>query len=122
VRGDQPSQKPPSWDPSKPLPDDPSKLGPDWQRDPQHKAPNDDRYVNDKGDKVDWHKGQPGEKGWQGKDHWHWVPGGDKQDQHYSPGDTIKKVGIAAGVGAAIGITVHVIIETAPEWGPILVF
>ena len=115
-------QKPPSWDPSKPLPDDPSKLGPDWKRDPDHKAPNDERYVNDKGDKVDWHKGQPGEKGWQGKDHWHWGPGGEKQDDHYRPGDTIKKVGIAVGVGAAIGVAVHVIIETAPEWAPILVF
>ena len=115
-------QKPPSWDPSKPLPDDPSKLGPDWKRDPDHKAPNDERYVNDKGDKVDWHKGQPGEKGWQGKDHWHWGPGGEKQDDHYRPGDTIKKIGIAAGVGAAVGVAVHVIIETAPEWAPILVF
>lgn len=120
---DQPQpQKPPSWDQGKPLPEDPSKLGGDWKRDPQHKAPNDERYVNGKGDKLDWHKGRPGEKGWQGKDHWHWAPGGEKQDDHYKPGDTIKQVGVAASEGVAIGVAIHIIIETAPYWAPALAF
>jgi RHS repeat-associated protein len=108
---EQPSQqKPPSWDPSKPLPDDPSKLGPDWKRDIQHKAPNDERYVNDKGDKIDWHKGQLGEKNWQGRDHWHWVPASEKQDQHYKPGDTIKTAVQVGAWGAAAAIMIRVII------------
>jgi hypothetical protein len=25
-----------------------------------------------------------------GKDHWHWVPGGEKEKPHYSPGYRIK--------------------------------
>ena len=111
-----------SWDPSKPLPDDPSKLGPDWQRDPNHQSPNDERYVNDKtGDKLDWHEGQPGEMGNKGEDHWHWVPGGKKQDEHYSPGDTIKQYApTAVGVGVALGV-IESIIETVPIWLPVAI-
>lgn len=87
--------KQPSWDPKKPLPDDPSKLGPDWKRDQGHKAPNDERYVNDKTkDKLDWHKGQPAEKGWKGKDHWHW----NEHDYHYRPGDTVARVSTVIAV------------------------
>jgi hypothetical protein len=113
-------QKPASWDPTKPLPDDPSKLGPDWKPDPTHDPQgrsSDDRFVNDKtGDKVDWHKGVPGGKGEDAKDHWHWVPGGEKEKSHYHPGDIIKNTGIAVGLGAAAGTIIHIIIETAPEW------
>jgi len=77
-------------------------------------------YVNDKGDKLDWHKGIPGEKGEMGKDHWHWVPGGEKQDKHYHPGDTIKKVGVGAAIGATVVLIIKTIIESAPEWVPAL--
>jgi hypothetical protein len=101
------SDQPASWDKTKPLPDDPTKLGPDWKRDPGHKAPNEERYVNDKtGDKLDWNKGKPGGgKRWRDNPHWHWVPGGEKQPGHYEPGDTVKRVGfwttVAAGAAAA---------------------
>ncbi|MGC2831080.1 MAG: hypothetical protein WB627_21255 [Candidatus Acidiferrum sp.] len=46
------SDKPPSWDPKKPFPDDPTKLGPDWKPDPQHDPggkSGDERYVNPNG-------------------------------------------------------------------------
>ena len=90
---------PPSWDPKQPLPGDPTKLGPDWKRDPGHKAPNDERWVNDKtGDKLDWHRGQPGEKGWKGKDHWHW----NEHDWHFKPGDTVARVSTVIAVGTAL--------------------
>ena len=89
---------PPSWDPKQPLPEDPTKLGPDWKRDPGHKAPNDERWVNDKGDKLDWHRGKPGEKGWKGKDHWHW----NEHDWHFKPGDTVKNVATAIAVGVVV--------------------
>ena len=109
-------EEPSSWTPDKPLPNDPKGLGPEWNRDTGHKAPNDERYVNGKGDKVDWHEGQPGKSGWKGRDHWHWLPGGEKQDQHYRPGDTVKKLVIMTGAGAAV----RIIIETAPDWAPLL--
>jgi RHS repeat-associated protein len=94
--------KPPSWDPTKPLPDDPSKLGPDWKPDTDHKAPNDKRYKNPKGDKLDWHKGKPGEKGWKGKDHWHW----NEHDWHFEPGDKVARVATVIAVGVAAYWTV----------------
>lgn len=101
---------------------DPSKLGPDWSRDPNHQSPNDERYVNDKtGDKLDWHEGQPGEKGNRGEDHWQWVPGGEKQDEHYSPSDTIKQYApTAVGVGIALGV-IQSIIEAAPILVPVAI-
>ena len=114
------SNTPPSWDPSKPLPKDPSGLGSGWKEDKSHRSPNDDRYINDKGDKLDWHKGMPGKTGEKGKDHWHWLPGGNKEDKHYNPGDTIKKYGPAVGIGVAVGGFIRVIVTTAPEWGPAL--
>jgi hypothetical protein len=107
---------PPSWTPDKPLPSDPRGLGPEWNRDTGHKAPNDERYVNGKGDKLDWHKGKPGEHGELGKDHWHWLPGGRKTREHYHPGDTVRKLVIMTGAGAAV----RIIIETAPDWAPLL--
>jgi RHS repeat-associated protein len=91
-----PNKPPPSWDPKQPLPDDPAKLGPDWKHDPDHKAPNDERWVNDKTkDKLDWHKGKPGEKGWKGKDHWHW----NEHDWHFKPGDSVARVATVIAVG-----------------------
>ena len=81
----------PSWKPGDPFPADPSGLGSDWVRDTKHKAPNDERWVNpETGDKVDWHPAMPGQPGEKGKDHWHWVPGGKKEDTHYDPGEQIK--------------------------------
>ena len=117
-------QKPPSWDPSKPLPDNPSKLGPDWTRDRGHKAPNDERWVNDKtGDKLDWHEGNPkAPKGtWDATDHWHWVPAGEKKDEHYEPGDVIKKAAPVAGAGLA-ALIIRTIIQMAPEVAPAAAF
>jgi RHS repeat-associated protein len=113
-----------SWTPDEPFPSDPSGLGPDWSRDTAHKAPNDERYVDSKGNKVDWHKGRPGAKkgSWDAKDHWHWVPGGEKQDEHYRPGDTIKKYGPPVGVGAVVGAIIYTIIRTAPAWLPAFAF
>jgi hypothetical protein len=50
----QPNQQPSSWDKTKPLPDDPTKLGPDWKKNPEHKDPNGEQHVNDKtGEKLD---------------------------------------------------------------------
>ena len=34
---------------------------------------------------LDWHPGREGEKGWKGKDHWHY--NGDRK--HWRPGDEI---------------------------------
>jgi len=120
----QGGEKPSSWTPDKPLPNDPTGLGPDWKRDPGHKAPNEERYVNDKtGDKLDWNKGKPGGgKRWKDNPHWHWVPGGEKEKGHYEPGDTIKRVGGPVGVGVAVGVVIHAIIEAAPELIPVLAF
>jgi RHS repeat-associated protein len=105
-----------NWDPSMPFPSDPSGLGAGWQKDTGHRAPNDERYVGPGGNKVDWHKGVPGAPRWEGKDHWHWVPGGKKEKPHYKPGD-IKKMGVAAGLAGLI----EMIIEAAP-WAPVLAF
>lgn len=107
----QKSDQLPSWTPDKPLPKDPTGLGPDWKRDPGHKAPNDERYVNDKGDKLDWHKGIPGEPGEMGKDHWHWVPGGNKDKEHYHPGDRIKFRRQILG-GISVGLTGYIMYRT----------
>jgi RHS repeat-associated protein len=123
---DQPRQpersKQPSWDPSKPLPDDPSKLGPDWKKNPDHKDPSGEEYVNDKtGEKLEWNKGRPGKPGWRGKDHWHHTPPGGERSGHQRPGETIKRYAPAAvGLGVALGV-VQTIIETAPEWLPVVV-
>ncbi len=97
------------WSPSKPLPDNPSKLGPGWRRDPGHRAPNDERYVNGKGEKLDWHKGVPGTEGELGKDHWHWYPGGVKDGRHYHPGDTVRKVATAVSWAAVAAVAGRVL-------------
>ena len=113
---------PPSWDKNKPLPDDPSKLGPDWKKNPNHKDPNGEEYVNDKtGEKIEWNKGQPGEPGNRGKDHWHYTPpGGERGREHFKPGETVTKVGVGVAVVGAIRTAVQAIIESAPEWIPLL--
>jgi hypothetical protein len=118
----QEQQKPPSWTKDKPLPDDPSKLGPDWHPDPKHDPEGksgDKRYVNDKtADKIDWHKGVPGQPGEGAKDHWHWVPGGKKDKEHYHPGDNIKRQilgGISVG---ATGYIIYRLIRMLPSLIP----
>ena len=50
------------------------------------------------GDKLDWHKGKPGEKGWKGKDHWHW----NEHDWHFKPGDAVKRTAVAITVGVVV--------------------
>jgi RHS repeat-associated protein len=103
------------------LPDDPSKLGPEWHKDDSHKSPNDDRYVNDKGEKLDWHKGIPGKPGEMGTDHWHRVPpDGQKDKEHYHPGDVVPLTKQALGWAsehryaiAATGITIAIIATIA---------
>ena len=112
--GDEPS----SWTPDKPLPNDPKDLGPDWKKNPEHKDPNGEQYVNDEtGEKLEWNKGRPGQPGNRRKDHWHYTPpGGKRGREHFGPGETVKKLIVVTGAGVAI----HVIIETAPEWAPLL--
>ena len=98
----------PSWHPGLPFPENPSGLGSDWGRDWGHKSPNDERWKNGKtGDKVDWHPGIPGANGWEGKDHWHWIPGESKEQSHYHPGQKIKM--FAAEHRKALLVTVGVI-------------
>ena len=67
------------------LPNDPSQLPPDWQRDPSHRDPNGERWQHPSGDVLDWHKGRPGMPGWRGKNHWH-HNGGNK---HLPPGTEV---------------------------------
>ena len=102
-------QKPPSWDPSKPLPDNPSKLGPDWKKNPRDKNPYGGEYVNDTtGEKIEWNKGRPGPWGPdadRAKDGWHYTPPGGTRGRQLDPGQVIKNVGIGAailGAGASI--------------------
>jgi len=100
------------------LPDDPSKLGPEWKRDPGYKNPNGERWVNPNGDSLEFEKGRPGFPGWRGKDHWHWGSKGEKEKKHYRPGDTIRTYGPAVAkaaatvaVGAVILRTIIIILE-----------
>jgi RHS repeat-associated protein len=76
------------------LPNGPGGLPPGWVPDPSHKAPTGPRFKGPGGDKLDWHPGTPGEPGWGGKDHWHWIPPGAKKDpeKHRVPGDEIPDI------------------------------
>jgi len=73
------------------FPKNPSGLGKEWKKDPNHRNPNGGRYFNGKGDGLEFHKGQKGAFGHRGKDHWHilrkdhrgrWVA----SKEHYRPG------------------------------------
>jgi RHS repeat-associated protein len=112
--------KQPSWDKSKPLPDDPSKLGPDWRKNPDYKNPNGDEYINDKtGEKIEWNKGRPGPWGPnsdRGSDGWHYTPPGGERGRQLDPGQVIK-----SGMIVTMGIIIDFIVETAPEWGPVVI-
>ena len=81
------------------LPKNPFGLPDGWGKDNNHQDPNGERWHNDdKG--LEFGKGQPGEPGWKGKDHWHvlkpgpngrWekVKGGGYRG-HYNPGQDVK--------------------------------
>jgi len=77
------------------LPNDPSGLGPEWTPDPTHTPPNGSRWNGPGGIGLDFDQGQPGKKGWRGKDHWHIVtsPGQDgkrvRGEEHLPPGTKI---------------------------------
>jgi len=67
------------------LPADPSGLGGQWVRDPNHRPPGGGRWTNPHGDTLEFHKGRPGEPGNRGKDHWHFNGG----KEHLKPGDEV---------------------------------
>jgi hypothetical protein len=67
------------------LPNDPSGLPSDWQRDPGHRDPNGERWRHPSGDVLDWNRGRPGMPGWRGRDHWHHNGGRD----HLPPGTEV---------------------------------
>jgi len=71
------------------LPSDPSQLPDYWQVDSGHKNPNGKLWRDPNGNVLEWHQGQPGKKGWRGKDHWHYRPGGEGGEEHLKPGDEI---------------------------------
>lgn len=48
------------------------------------------------GDSVDFHRAQPGKRGWKGKDHWHH----NDEKKHYEPGDEIEVEPSCAPSGA----------------------
>jgi RHS repeat-associated protein len=110
--------KQPSWDPSKPLPDDPSKLGPDWKKNPDHNDPNGEEYVNDKtGEKIEWNKGRPGSwgpKADRGKDGWHYTPPGGVRGKQVDPGQVLKAASKVAFWTTVVAITTK-LIEAAAE-------
>jgi len=86
--------KPILWPKDRPLPDDPTKLGPDWKKNPNYHHPYGEEYVNDKtGEKLEWNKGRPGywgPKADRGKDGWHYTPPGGVRGKQIDPGKTLK--------------------------------
>ena len=110
------SDQPPSWTPDKPVPSDPSKLGPDWKKNPQHQDPNGEEYINDKtGEKLEWNKGRPdkfGPKTDRGKDGWHYTPPGGVRGKQLDPGQVVKT---ATKVG--FWITLWKLLQTLPKEG-----
>ena len=96
-----------SWDASQPTPNDPSGLGPDWRKNPQHKDPNGDEYINDKtGEKMEWNKGRPGQFGPKtdrGRDGWHYTPPGGVRGKQMDPGTVIKATA-TAGFWTTVGV------------------
>jgi len=90
------------------LPNDPTGLGPDWTKDDTHKHPNGEKWVDPNGNVLEWHRGQPGQPGAKGKNHWHWRPGGKKLGDHLDPGDTVKTYGPAVVKTGVVGIMIYV--------------
>ena len=110
--------KQPSWDKTKPLPSDPSKLGPDWKKNDNYKNPSGEEYINTKtGEKIEWNKGRPGPwgpKADRGKDGWHYTPPGGDRSKQMDPGQVLKTAAKASLWGSAVAITIK-ILETAAE-------
>jgi RHS repeat-associated protein len=84
------------------LPSDPTGLGPDWSKDPNH-APNKpdkvQRWYHKNGqDGLEWHKGDPNAPAgkWERVDHWHILRPGNKpgrwvtEDAHLRPGTDVR--------------------------------
>jgi RHS repeat-associated protein len=74
------------------LPGDPSGLPPGWERDPNHRPPNGERWTHpESGWVLDWDRPQPGKPGWRAKPHWHWVEGPEGCDpaEHLEPGTEV---------------------------------
>jgi hypothetical protein len=42
------------------------------------------------GDRLEFERGRPGERGWKADDHWHHTPPGGDKSKHIEPGKTIK--------------------------------
>jgi RHS repeat-associated protein len=57
------------------LPNDPSGLPGDWIRDLSHRDPNGIRFRDADNNILDFHQGRQGERGWKGKNHWHYNEG-----------------------------------------------
>ena len=53
------------------LPADPSGLGDQWVRVPEHIHEHGSKWRDPDGNTLEWNKAQPGMPGWRGKDHWH---------------------------------------------------
>ncbi len=82
------------------LPNDPSGLGPEWQLDPNHQHPNGERYRDPDGNVLDWHPAHGGDR-WQGRDHWHYRPGGKGGKKHLRPGEEIPNSSSSCSVPTA---------------------
>ncbi len=59
---------------------------PPWQLDPTHKG---GKLWRAGDDELEFHEGKPGEGSNQGRDHWHYRPGGKRRGDHLYPGDRI---------------------------------
>jgi len=111
--------------PTMKLPASPSGLPDIWQVDPRHKNPHGKLFRDPDGNVLEWHEGRPGARGWKGKDHWHYRPGGEGGDEHLEEGDDIpvpssafqssddkwkqraRRSAIAAGVAVIVGTIIE---------------
>lgn len=71
------------------LPNDPSGLGKEWTRDPTFRHPNGSRWRRPDGRFLDFDKGQPGQPGERGRDHWHVDQEGERGKKHLKPGSEV---------------------------------
>ena len=114
---DQEKKPDPAWDKSKPTPPDPSKLGPDWKKNDDHKHPHGEEWVNVKtGEKMEWNKGRPGAWGPtadRGKDGWHYTPPGGQRSRQIDPGQMVTMAVHVGFWATAVYITVQMIKEIA---------
>jgi len=110
------------------LPLDPSGLPGGWQPDSSHQAPGGSRHRGPGGEGLDFHKGRPGQPGFEGKDHWHKLRLNGKgkwetdptvgKRGHLLPGDVVKWGVVGAiGYGLYEGVKWGGAILLAPETG-----